>query len=890
MKRPELNIKKPELTDKSAENISQALNGHLKALQAFESVIKSLPEELARVVLGAIETQTQALDKPTKLEPGTEVSVINFANAQQAIEGIRAELQKDKTAKSDPKLLVSLDKLDKASQRLADKEFKVVVNAPDTITIGNKTVREAIPVRLVTADGKQFYDAIMQGTADVLGGMLGARGATSGGSGGGDASASNQTSGAQKTQIVDAGGEVATVTGGKLDVNATVSVDPAGLATEAKQDTQITHLSAIETAVEAQQTDALTDAELRASPVPVSISSDIEIGAVELKNGTDDTRATITAANALKVDGSAVTQPVSAATLPLPSGAATSANQSTIIGHLDGVEGLLSTIDADTSTLAGAVSGTEMQVDVITMPTTTVQATNLDIRDLDAASDDITVHGDVGILDQLDLTNTNPLAVAIVDGTGDQITSFGGGVQYTEGDTDISITGTAIMWEDASDTMRAVSAAKPLPVDIQDSTLAVTQSGTWNITNISGTVSLPTGASTSVKQDTIIGHLDGVEGLLTDIETNTDSLAVVGGGTEATALRVTIANNSTGVLSVDDNGGSLTVDGTVGVSGTVTVDGSGVTQPVSNAGLTELAAAIGGTNPSQLDVYIKGSDVATGGTSAADDADFTDGTTPGTPAMGVYESSPTTVTDGDLGVVGITETRRLKTSATIDAALPTGDNNIGNVDVVSSVLPTGASTAANQTTIIGHLDGVEGLLTTIDADTGTIAGAVSGAEMQVDIVASLPAGTNAIGKLAANSGVDIGDVDVTSLPALATGTNYIGRISPPDVDVTTHTNYTKKYYTNAGAVTDGIIWSPASGKRWHVVSLIINVSAAATVTLEDDLAGGDSPVMKMELAANSGVAYNFTEKYPLASGEDAADLIVTTSAGNIYITAVGYEV
>jgi len=37
-------------------------------------------------------------------------------------------------------------------------------------------------------------------------------------------------------------------------------------------------------------------------------------------------------------------------------------------------------------------------------------------------------------------------------------------------------------------------------------------------------------------------------------------------------------------------------------------------------------------------------------------------------------------------------------------------------------------------------------------------------ELQVDIVASLPAGTNAIGKLAANSGVDIGDVDVTSLP------------------------------------------------------------------------------------------------------------------------------
>jgi hypothetical protein len=42
--------------------------------------------------------------------------------------------------------------------------------------------------------------------------------------------------------------------------------------------------------------------------------------------------------------------------------------------------------------------------------------------------------------------------------------------------------------------------------------------------------------------------------------------------------------------------------------------------------------------------------------------------------------------------------------------------------------------------------------------------------------AALPAGSNAIGKLAANSGVDIGDVDVTSLPALPAGTNSIGTV------------------------------------------------------------------------------------------------------------------
>lgn len=95
------------------------------------------------------------------------------------------------------------------------------------------------------------------------------------------------------------------------------------------------------------------------------------------------------------------------------------------------------------------------------------------------------------------------------------------------------------------------------------------------------------------------------------------------------------------------------------------------------------------------------------------------------------------------------------------------------VSAASLPLPTGASTSDNQTTIIGHIDGIEGLLTTIDGDTGNLAGCVGGTELQVDVVGALPAGTNAIGKLAANSGVDIGDVDVTSI---SPGSNLIGNV------------------------------------------------------------------------------------------------------------------
>jgi len=45
-----------------------------------------------------------------------------------------------------------------------------------------------------------------------------------------------------------------------------------------------------------------------------------------------------------------------------------------------------------------------------------------------------------------------------------------------------------------------------------------------------------------------------------DVITVPAPLNVVGGGAEVTALRVTMANDSTGVVSVDDNAGSLTID------------------------------------------------------------------------------------------------------------------------------------------------------------------------------------------------------------------------------------------------------------------------------------------------------------------------------------------
>jgi hypothetical protein len=65
-----------------------------------------------------------------------------------------------------------------------------------------------------------------------------------------------------------------------------------------------------------------------------------------------------------------------------------------------------------------------------------------------------------------------------------------------------------------------------------------------------------------------------------DIVTVPAPLSLTGGGVEASALRVTLANDSTGVLSVDDNGGSLTIDGTVTCVGSAAHDAAVSGNPV----------------------------------------------------------------------------------------------------------------------------------------------------------------------------------------------------------------------------------------------------------------------------------------------------------------------
>lgn len=175
------------------------------------------------------------------------------------------------------------------------------------------------------------------------------------------------------------------------------------------------------------------------------------------------------------------------------------------------------------------------------------------------------------------------------------------------------------------------------------------------------------------------------------------------------------------------------------LNGTLVVNGSGVTQPVS--GTVTINAIPAGTN-NIGDVDVLSLPEIPAGTNNIGDVDVL--TLPALPAG--------TNNIGDVDVLTLPSIPAGSNNiGDVDiASIAAGDNNIGNVDIVTlPALVTG-------TAIIGKVG--------IDQTTpGTTNG--------VQVNAALPAGTNAIGKLAANSGVDIGDVDVTSVPADPFGAN-----------------------------------------------------------------------------------------------------------------------
>lgn len=139
---------------------------------------------------------------------------------------------------------------------------------------------------------------------------------------------------------------------GNTLVNVTESALPTGAATEAKQDTGNTSLASIDGKITEVNTGAVVVSSSALPSGAATAAKQPALGTAGTPSADVITVQGKAAMTPLLTDGSGVTQPVSAASLPLPSGAATSAKQDTAQTALDAIQTAVETIDNPVATIS----------------------------------------------------------------------------------------------------------------------------------------------------------------------------------------------------------------------------------------------------------------------------------------------------------------------------------------------------------------------------------------------------------------------------------------------------------------------------------------------------------------------------------------------------------
>lgn len=411
----------------------------------------------------------------------------------------------------------------------------------------------------------------------------------------------------------DSATNVTSVSG--LPVEIIAAALPTGAATSAKQDTGNSSLASIDGKITTVNTGAVVVSSSALPTGAATAAKQPSIGTAGSASADVITVQGIAAMTALKVDGSAVTQPISG----------------TITANI-GTSGSLAldaTLTGGTakSIVRGGAKGSTSAADVTS-----------------------TASG----------ANHQPLDVILYDTAGNALTSFGGGgggTQYTEDNA--SAGGESLMLAGA---VRQDTIGSSLSADGDYGYMKLNSVGRL-YTAATIDAALPTGAN------------------------------VIGAVTQSGTWNVGTVTTITNVVHIDDNGGSLTVDGTVAATQSGAWNITNISGTVSlPTGAATLAEQQTQTTSLQL----------------IDDTVYTDDTS-------------THATGTSKGLL-----------------------------LMAAATPTDAAVNAND---------IGSLAMTLDR------------KLHVSVQDPLPAGTNAIGKLSANSGVDIGDVDITSVVPGTTATS-----------------------------------------------------------------------------------------------------------------------
>jgi len=309
------------------------------------------------------------------------------------------------------------------------------------------------------------------------------------------------------------------------------------------------------------------------------------------------------------------------------------------------------------------------------------------------------------------LANYKPLAVGMVDGNGDQITSFGGGVQYTYGDLpDGTATGTLSMQVDT-----ASGVAIPL-FAVQGATkvnLINSNDGTSFVGSQASSSSLPvviaSDQSTLPISGTVTANIGTADGISTSaIQTNGNQITQV---KDASANALQVAQGST----TSGQTGPIVQTATTTSAPTYT---TGKTNPLSTDTSGNLRTIISNASipiTSSGTLTVSDSSAGTTATNTTGLKDTVGTLSAGTAATkslavgGVYNSSTPTPTTGQQLSLQLDGSGNLKISGTVTA-------NLGTID--------GAATAAKQPAL--------GTAGTPSSDVLTVQGASSMTALKVD--------------------------------------------------------------------------------------------------------------------------------------------------------------
>ena len=315
-----------------------------------------------------------------------------------------------------------------------------------------------------------------------------------------------------------------------------------------------------------------------------------------------------------------------------------------------------------------------------------------------------------------------------------------------------------------------------------------------------------------------------------DIVTVPAPLNVVGGGTEAAALRVTLANDSTGVITVD---------------GTVTANLSATDNAVLDAMVVDLAA---------LEVDLAAIEILQ--TTIAGDTTSIDGKITACNTGAVVLSSGTVTT-----VSTVTNLSQLGGQA---------------ISMGEGVIAAGCQrvTLATDDDAVAHLATIAGDTTAIE----TAVQIIDDWDAVHDSAASTD-GPQIMGAYDSTKPTAVGDGDAVRLLADSYGRLLTG-VEPQRFQAV---------YDSADATAEAeVVHASAASTVIVVQSFVISSDVEGWIKLQDE----DSTALtgKFWLKAGGGVAITLPDNAPIILGTDKDLEVIAEAAGNVSVTVTGYTI